>query len=400
LQIIDIIGNVNGKNILLLQGPMGNFFNLLDNKFMHLGATTFRIGLNAGDEFFADAKHFTPFKGRIEEWSSFISEFYKKHSINMIFVFGDCRFYQSKAITVAKKQGVEVFVFEEGYIRPDFITLERDGVNDNSSLPRERAFYDSLEYHNKMECNSKNIVHIGNTYKEMATQAILYYIIGNLLFFKYPHYHHHRTFSAFLEAFYGIRNFIRKQRYKIQEFNAQKLYKTVLHKKYYFVALQTHEDFQILHHSDYKSIEEFIKEVLTSFAYNAPKESYLVIKHHPMDRGKKDYAPFITAYAHQLGCEKRVKILYDVHLPTLLKNAIATITINSTVGISSLYHETPTLCQGRSFYDIEGLTSKGIKLDDFWTNYKPVDKELFNKFRCYLIQKTQVNGSFYRLDLS
>jgi capsular polysaccharide export protein len=115
-----------------------------------------------------------------------------------------------------------------------------------------------------------------------------------------------------------------------------------------------------------------------------------------MDRGKKDYAPLIKKQARMLGCEQRVKILYDVHLPTLLKNAIGTITINSTVGISSLYHNTPTLCTGRSFYDIEGLTSKGVSLDAFWRNYKEVDDELFNKFRCYLIQKTQVNGSFYK----
>jgi capsular polysaccharide export protein len=396
LQIQDIVGDVSGKNILLLQGPMGKFFNRLDHKFMELEAKTFRIGLNAGDEFFADARHYTPFKGRIEEWKSFISDFYKEHSIDMIFVFGDCRFYQSKAIKLAKKHKIKVFVFEEGYIRPDFITLEASGVNDNSLLPRDRSFYDALEYHDKLECNSKNIIKIGNTYKEMAIEAILYYIVGNIFFFKYPHYQHHRTFSAFLEAFYGVRNFIRKQKYKIVEHNAEILYETQLSKRYYFVALQTHEDFQILQHSDYKSVEDFIEEVIASFAKNAPHESFLVIKHHPMDRGKKDYAPLIKKQARMLGCEQRVKILYDVHLPTLLKNAIGTITINSTVGISSLYHNTPTLCTGRSFYDIEGLTSKGVSLDAFWRNYKEVDDELFNKFRCYLIQKTQVNGSFYK----
>ena len=115
-----------------------------------------------------------------------------------------------------------------------------------------------------------------------------------------------------------------------------------------------------------------------------------------MDRGKKNYAAFIKKIAEKLGCRKRVKILYDVHLPTLLKGAIGTITINSTVGISSLFHKTPVICLGRSLYDIEGLTCKGMRLDDFWRNYKSVDGELFEKFRCYLIQKTQINGSFYK----
>ena len=395
MQILDIVGDIDGKNILLLQGPMGNFFNILDHKFANLGAKTFRIGLNAGDEFFADAHHYTPFKGRIEEWERFIESFYKQHTIDMVFVFGDCRFYQSKAIEIAKKCGVRIFVFEEGYIRPDFITLEENGVNDNSSLPRERAFYEALEYHEEMECHSKNVVHIGSTYGRMAWQATLYYIMGNLFSYKYPHYQHHRTFSALLEAFYGVRNFLRKYKYKVIEYKKEKLYTTTLSKKYYFVALQTHEDFQILHHSKYNNIEEFIEEVITSFAQNAPKDTFLVLKHHPMDRGKKDYASFIKQKAAALGVAQRVQAVYDLHLPTLLKNALGTITINSTVGISSLYHGTPTLCTGKSFYDIEGLTSKGLKLDDFWSDYTAVEQELFDKFRCYLIEKTQVNGSFY-----
>lgn len=393
---MDIVGDISNKKILLLQGPMGSFFNKLDHKFMKLGARTFRIGLNAGDEFFADSKHFTPFKGRIEEWTSFISNFFIENSIDMIFVFGDCRFYQSKAIEIAKKLNIEVFVFEEGYIRPDFITLEKNGVNDNSSLPRSRKFYDALEYHDKMECNNKNIVHIGNTYKQMAIQAALYYLVGNLFSFKYPYYQHHRRFSAVLEAFYGLRNFLRKYKYKLKERGKEKIYTQQLSKKYYFVALQTYEDFQILHHSDYSKIEDFILDLLRSFATNAPLDSFLVIKHHPMDRGKKDYAPFIQKYARQLNILQRVHIVYDLHLPTLLKNAIGTITINSTVGISSLYHNTPTFCVGRALYDIDGLTSKENSLDTFWKEYKEVDSELFNKFRCYLIQKTQVNGSFYK----
>ena len=59
------------------------------------------------------------------------------------------------------------------------------------------------------------------------------------------------------------------------------------------------------------------------------------------------------------------------------KNAIGTVVINSTVGISSLYHETPTICLGDAIYDIEGLTSLGLTIDEFWSEYKEVDTELF-----------------------
>ena len=395
MQLFEIVGAVEGKNILLLQGPMGSFFNTLDQIFTRHGARTFRIGLNAGDAYFADADHFTPYKDTPQQWECFIEEFYRTHAIDMLFVFGDCRFYQEKAIQKAQEAGVTVFVFEEGYIRPDFITLEQEGVNKHSSLPRERAFYEALESHGEMECNKKNIRSIGSTYGRMAWQAIVYYLIGNLFSYKYPHYVHHKAFSAFWEGFYGVRNFLRKYLYKITEAGALKKFETTLAKRYYFVAIQTHDDFQIKKHSPYDTIEEFLEEVLYSFCKHAPKESFLVFKHHPMDRGKKNYKPFLKKMARRLGCEERIHILYDLHLPTLLKHAIATVTVNSTVGISSLYHATPVICLGDSLYDIEGLTSKGISLDAFWQNYTEVDYELFEKFRCYLIKTTQINGSFY-----
>ena len=75
---------------------------------------------------------------------------------------------------------------------------------------------------------------------------------------------------------------------------------------------------------------------------------------------------------------------------------ISTISINSTVGLSSLYHGTPTICLGRANYDIDGLTAKGINLDKFWNLDMLVDINLFIKYRTYLIRHTQINTNFYR----
>lgn len=132
-----------------------------------------------------------------------------------------------------------------------------------------------------------------------------------------------------------------------------------------------------------------------SFAIHAPRDTYLLIKHHPEDRGRKDYKNYITREARKLGIEQRVITIYDLHLPACLKNTIGTVTINSTVGISSLYHGKPTITLGNAIYDIEGLTCRGMSLDDFWTKYKTPNKELFKNFKRYLIKTTQLNGSFY-----
>ena len=45
------------------------------------------------------------------------------------------------AIAVARRLRVAVYVFEEGYLRPDYVTLEPGGVNAASALPREPGFY-------------------------------------------------------------------------------------------------------------------------------------------------------------------------------------------------------------------------------------------------------------------
>ncbi|APW66484.1 hypothetical protein LPB137_11815 [Poseidonibacter parvus] len=395
MKIKKIVGDVKNKNILLLQGPMGSFFNTLDEKFTKDKANTFRIGFNAADEFFANSKNYTGYKDTPKNWGKFISNYYDKHKIDKLFVFGDCRFYQSIAVNLARKINIEIFVFEEGYIRPNFITLEKHGVNAHSIQPKNREFYDNFKLDELLIKEINQAVKFKPTFNKMAKEAIIYYWLANLFYYRYPNYIHHRNFSLWDEFKSGCLNVFRKYIYKVKEKGLNEKFKTELSKKYYFVPLQTHGDFQIKTHSKYKTIHVFIEEVLNSFAKNAPKDKLLVFKHHPVDRGRQNHAKYIRNIAYTLGIKDRVIITWDVHLPTFLKNAIGTIVINSTVGLSSLYHKTPTICLGDAIYDIEGLISKDMSIDEFWENYKEVDVELFRKYRAYLIQTTQVNSNFY-----
>lgn len=165
--------------------------------------------------------------------------------------------------------------------------------------------------------------------------------------------------------------------------------------RYYFVPLQTHNDFQLTVHSRFESIEEFIIEVIESFALHAPQDTLLIFKHHPQDRGRKDYNNFINNLSTRLGIIERIKVVHDTHLPSCLEHSIGIVTINSTVGLSSLIHNKPTITLGKAIYDIEGITSKNMSLNDFWVHYHTPDRELFQKFRTYLLKNTQLNGSFY-----
>ena len=386
------IGSLSGRNVLLLQGPMGPFFRKLDRAFQRQGARVYRICFNGGDFLFAGKHNRIEFTGTAEQWPAYISQFLKTRHIDKIFLYGDCRYYHRKVCEAASELGIAVYVFEEGYVRPNYITLEIGGVNARSCIPVGFEYYLNLNPEEPIQANPAAARY---PFEKWTLYAIAYYLAMRLLSGRYPHYRHHRNDSVAKEAAYGLRNGLRKFIYRISERGLEKEFVGRLRKKYFFVPLQTIGDFQICVHSQFDDMRDFIRTVMRSFARYAPGTVQLVIKHHPMDRGRVDHSAYIRRLAKALKISGRVLAVHDVHLPTCLQNAIGTITINSTVGISSLFHGTPTIVLGKAVYDISGLTCKGMRLDRFWTDYRPPQSLLFQKYRTFLIDKTQFAGSFY-----
>jgi capsular polysaccharide export protein len=384
------LGRLEKSHILLLQGPMGYFFKHLDLKLRTYGAITYKVGLNAGDKFFANRDNYCPYRGTRENWPHFIENFLKTYTIDKLFIFGDCRYYQSIAIQKAKSLNITVYVFEEGYIRPHYITLEKCGVNDHSTLSRDPSFYKGLP-----EPKPREVSHAQTSRVKMVFSASTYYFLGNLFHFRYPHYQHHRDFSALQELFYGLRGALRKVIYPLFEKKHLPRITGKLSKRYFFIPIQTHNDYQIVQHSHFASIEKFIVHVLTSYAQHTSKKDWLLFKHHPVDRGRKHYTQFIVQQAKRLGIEHKVIILHDTHLPTCIKHAKGTITVNSTVGLSAVGHGIPTITLGKALYNMEGLTNYGKSLENFWHEQTVPDHILYSKYREYIIEHSQLNGSFY-----
>jgi capsular polysaccharide export protein len=381
-----------GKRVLLLQGPMGPFFRKLERRLRAIGATTFRICFNGGDRFFADPDSCVDYSRTTAQWRAFITRFYSEKSVDAIILYGDCRFYHLVATDVARQMGIRVFVFEEGYVRPNYVTLEENGVNAHSALPRAADFYRRLALTPacKNQCQADKY-----NFHRWAFYTIVYFVFMGLRRNRYPYNAHHRNTNIGCEIVYGIRNLIRKVWFALSEKPFTHKITNGLSKKYYFVPLQVQYDFQISRHSRFKTMEEFIRVVMTSFAVHAPSDTSLVLKHHPMDRGRPLFYSYARQLAKRLGIGRRVHVVHDTHLPTCLKNAIGTVTINSTVGIASLFHGTPTLVLGEALYNIKGMTCNGMPLDRFWTGHASPDPGLFRRFRNYLIKKTQLEGSFY-----
>ncbi|EMU7113207.1 capsule biosynthesis protein [Campylobacter coli] len=377
----------SGKTVLLLQGPVGTFFHRLAIKMKKNKTKVFKLNFNGGDFlFYPSGKRC---KCDEKDLENFYENFFKEKKIDAIVMYNDCRLIHAKAIKVAKGLGIGIWIFEEGYLRPYCITFEKDGVNANSSLPRDKNFY--------LSCNiltKESIKEILGGFKFMAFSAFLYWLFSFLLAPFFNNKLHHRTLYPF-EFLFWFRSLYRKYLYKFTEKKLnQKIYS--LEKKYFLAILQVYNDTQIKHHYK-KSIEEFIEELILSFANHARAKSYLVFKHHPMDRGYRNYSKLINELSQKYHVEGRIFYVHDTYLPTLLKNALGCITINSTVGLSAILEGCPTKVCGNAFYDFEDLAYPK-KLQFFWREahaYKPNPSLVIN-FKNYLLNTNQFNGNFYK----
>ncbi|EIP0988519.1 capsule biosynthesis protein [Campylobacter coli] len=377
----------SGKTVLLLQGPVGTFFHRLAIKMEKNKTKVLKLNFNGGDFFFyPNGKRC---KCDEKDLENFYESFFKEKKIDAIVMYNDCRLIHAKAIKVAKGLGIGIWIFEEGYLRPYCITFEKDGVNANSSLPRDKNFY--------LSCNiltKESIKEIPGGFKFMAFSAFLYWLFSFLLAPFFNNKLHHRTLFPF-EFLFWFRSLYRKYLYKLTEKKLnQKIYS--LEKKYFLAILQVYNDTQIKHHYR-KSIEEFIEELILSFANHARAKSYLVFKHHPIDRGYRNYSKLINELSQKYHVEGRIFYVHDTYLPTLLKNALGCITINSTVGLSAILEGCPTKVCGNAFYNFEGLAYPK-KLQFFWREahaYKPNPSLVIN-FKNYLLNTNQFNGNFYK----
>jgi capsular polysaccharide export protein len=227
----------------------------------------------------------------------------------------------------------------------------------------------------------------------MVLWGFIYFCICRIKQYQYPFYIHHKSVSPF-EIILWLRSFIRKYCYKFKDFKMQNYILKNFSKQYFFVPLQVYNDAQIFNHSTFHDVTDFIETILVSFADYAPSDIYLVIKHHPLDRGHRHYGKFIKKRCKQLNIKKRVFYVHEISLSKILYHAKGIVTINSTVGLSALYHQTPVKTLGNAFYDTGGLTYQGT-LERFWVQPGKVIKNNFLKYKKYIISKSQILGSFY-----
>ena len=379
-----------GKHVLLLQGPLGPFFRRLSRDLKEHGARVSKINFHGGDWLFYPGQS-VPFRGRMEDWPNYLAQVLVEQKIDVVLMYGDCRPVHLCVREQAERLGVEIGVFEAGYVRPNYITLERSGINDYSSVPRSTDFY-----RNVSGIKPAKPLSVGNVFWHAALWAILYYIASSFLRPLFPHYQHHRRLGI-REAFPWVRGLWRKYYYHAKEREVRGRLEKEYSGRFFLVPLQVHYDSQMRTHSDFASVDNFVRYVVSDFAKNAPPETYLVIKHHPMDRAYCDYTRLCEQLEESYSLKGRLFYVHDLHLPTVVDHAVGVVVVNSTVGLSALLHGAPVKVCGRAIYDLPGVSFSGL-LSEFWTkaqDRKP-DRRVIYGFHSYLIAHTQLNGSVYK----
>ncbi|WP_020682468.1 capsule biosynthesis protein [Marinobacterium rhizophilum] len=377
-------------SFLLLQGPATPFFARLADTLLAQGHRVCKVNFCAGDALFRTRAQTLTFNRPLDEWDSFLDNALQQHGIDRVLLFGDCRPQHMQAIIRLKQQSIPYFVYEEGYFRPNWITLEAGGTNAFSSLPRDPSWYlaQAKEISKYGDGHS-----VGGSLKVRALQDMAYHLANLANPLCFAHYKTHRPHGSHIEYLGWARRFPqlpwrgRQAQQAIDRIQANS-------RRFYLFPLQLDADYQVKVHSRFDGICQAIDEVMTSFAARAPRNCVLVIKNHPLDTGLIDYRTHIQRLSAQLGLGKRVLYIDGGHLPTLLHHCSGVITINSTVGLSALYHGRPTIALGQSIYNLQGLCFQG-PLDNFWKQKQKPDKTLFHAFRNTVIHRTQLNGGFY-----
>ena len=383
---------MNKRCFLFLQGVATPFFDRLAGSIRAAGFDTYRVVFCGGDALYHKNGESICYRGTLDDLPDFYDDLFKKLGVTDLVLFGDTRPVHIPAVSLAKELKLKTHVYEEGYLRPDWITLDSGGVNAYSTLlPKSPIYYRNFAQKVPRGTQSKKT---GYSQFIRLLQDI-YYNTGRIFDAKnYPHYSRHRLHSPIQEYFGWLRRVpIKPLLSQYAQFVTKRLLKRNI--PFYVYPLQLDSDSQIRVHSPYsKGLNKATDDIIKSFANHAPKKSVLIIKNHPLDTGINKHRQYVKKVSKDNGVGNRVLFFEGGHLPTLLPNAVGTVLINSTVGMSSLFHRSPTITLGKAIYDIPGLTFQG-RLDCFWRSNKRPNNKLFKDFRDVVVYKTQINGGFY-----
>lgn len=378
---------------LFLQGPHGPFFQRLGKMLCLTGAEVWRVGFNAGDHaFWPQKESYLPFVGGASEWPETLSAMIAEKGVTDIVIYGDTRPIHAEAVAQAKAKGLTIHVFEEGYMRPYWVTYEREGSNGNSklmkmSIPQMQAALAQSDMEAPLPPG-----HWGDMRHHIFYGALYHWFVmfRNR---RYRHFRPHRTLSVTQEFRLYLKRLL-----LMPVLWVDRLWATLRIRRggfpYHLALLQLEHDSSFQMHSSFATMSDFLALVIDGFAKGAPTHHHLVVKAHPLEDGRVPLRRDIRRLARAAGVLDRVHYVRGGKLAQLLNDARTAVTVNSTAGQQVLWRGIPLKVFGEAVYAKPEFVSQQSLTDFFATPLRP-DNKAYKDYRRYLLETSQVPGGFY-----
>ncbi|HHI82119.1 MAG TPA: hypothetical protein ENJ99_03115, partial [Rhizobiales bacterium] len=279
----------NGKNmqvkpanrhVLFLQGPGTLFFYRLAQTLENAGIATSKIHFSPGDRLFWRSGRQAWFTGPLSQWPEYLKAWIEETRVSDIVLFSDSRPYHKQAVSIARACGVNVFVFENGYLRPHWITLQLGGVNGSSPFPRTRKGVEELAQ--KLAGVAEQPEYSGHFTPARHLGDMVFHTINYFYGLTNRNFVSHRPVTAMREAAGWWKKF---WTWPFRRARSTRVLQGLLASRqpFFLFSLQLDNDYQLVEHSPFDNIHQACEHVIASFANYAPPDCQLLIKNHPLD---------------------------------------------------------------------------------------------------------------------
>jgi capsular polysaccharide export protein len=380
------------RRVLMLQGPHGPFFRQLAAQLTRAGARVWRAGFNRGDQAFWRRANYIAFTDPPDRWPDACAALLDRHGITDLVLYGDSRAVHAQAIALAQARGLTVHVFEEGYLRPYWVTYERGGSNGNSRL-MSLSVADMRRALARPGADAPHPPGHWGDMREHVFYGALYHFFVMALNRAYPNFRPHRSIGVVQEFRLHLRRLMLMPLHRLERVLASRRIRRGGF-PFHTVLLQLEHDASFRSHSDLPSMADFIALCLDGFATGAPLHHHLVFKAHPLEDGRVHLRRLIRDGATARGLAGRVHFVRGGKLAGLLGATASAVTVNSTAGQQVLWRGLPLKIFGRAIYDKPEFVSDQ-PLAAFFAAPRRPEIAAYHDFRQFLLESSQLPGGFY-----
>ncbi len=380
------------RRFLFLQGPHGPWFHRLGKLLRAAGAEVWRVGFNLGDRIFWPGPGYIAFRDNHDSWPETCITLLTNYGITDLVLYGDTRPIHAQAAAAAQARGITVHVFEEGYLRPYWVTYERGGANGNSQL-MGMTLADMQAALLRIDQDLPDTPATWGDMRQHMFWGALYHGCVALGHRIYRNFRPHRALTVGQEfGLYLKRLFLMPVHRLERRLATRRIRRGGF--PYHLAILQLEHDASFRDHSPFESMTDFLALVICGFAKGAPRHHHLVFKAHPLEDGRVPLLPEIRRLAAEHGLQGRVHFVRGGKIAELLNDARSAVTVNSTAGQQALWRGLPLRCFGAAVYAQPDFVS-AQPIEEFFAAPTRPDSKAYRSYRQYLLETSQIVGGYY-----